>query len=142
MFRDTAPEDRLPDQPLAGRRILIVEDEPLIGMGMQQSIQDAGGEVLWVQNDTSAYTALQSLGPPFDTVVLDINLGRGTTGYDVARQARILAPDVRIIYSSGSPASWADDFGVPGAIYLPKPCTEATILSALQKIALRIRDDA
>lgn len=121
-------------QPLAGRRILIVEDEALIGMAMLQSVQDAGGDALWVQTDRAAYAALRGIGRSFDTIILDINLGEGTTGFDVARHARTVAPGVRIIFSSGSPASWVDDFGVPDALFLAKPCTEAGLLVALARV--------
>lgn len=121
-------------KPLSGRSVLVVEDEPLIGMGMQQAIEDSGGDVVWVQTDSAAYAALQGRDRRFDTIVLDINLGEGTTGFDVARAARALAPDVAVVFSSGSPASWVDEFGVSGALFLSKPCTESALIAALERV--------
>lgn len=120
-----------------GGRKLIVEDEPLIGLSLKDSLERAGCEVVWVQTDRAAYVALGGHGRPFDTLLLDVDLGAGTTGFDVARFARSRFPDIAIVFSSGSPSEWLDSFGVQGAVYLPKPCTEAGLIEAMSAVAPR-----
>lgn len=115
----------------AARRILVVEDEPLIGLSLKQSLLDWGAEVVWVQTDKAAYVALKDQVSPFDTLILDIDLGAGTTGFDIARFARRSNPRVGIIFSSGSPPDWMHSFGVAGAMFVQKPCTDAAMLTAV-----------
>jgi DNA-binding response OmpR family regulator len=102
-------------------RVLIVEDEPLIGLHLKDCFERAGIDTVWVQSGR---------GRPFDAAILDVDLGRGTTGFDVARHARSLTPEIGIVICSGSPPDWVHSFGVPDAIVLPKPCTEAGLLEA------------
>ena len=130
---------RYSEQPMAasaGRayRLLIVEDEPLIGLSLKDCLERAGHEVVWVQSDRAAYTALKGHGRAFDIVILDIDLGVGTTGFDIARTARRIFPDVGVIFSSGSPPDWLRSFGVDRALFLPKPCTESGLLTAVSAL--------
>lgn len=115
-------------------RILVVEDEPLIGLSFKDCLERAGHEVVWVQSDQAAYTALQGHGRAFEIVILDIDLGVGTTGFDIARTARGIFPDVGVIFSSGSPPDWIRTFGVDQALFLPKPCTESGLLTAVSTL--------
>lgn len=114
-------------------RTLIVEDEPLIGMSLKDLLERSGGAPVWVETDQAAYAALDTVD--FDTLILDIDLGAGTTGFDVARYARRLHPQIAIVFSSGTPADWLGQFGVEGAVFVSKPCTEAGILAALGRAA-------
>ena len=116
-------------------RILIVEDEPLIGLGLKDCLERAGHEVVWVQTDRAAYTALKGLGRAFELLILDIDLGQGTTGFDIARTARRTCPEVGVIFSSGSPPDWLDSFGVEKAVFISKPCTEAGLIAAVSTFA-------
>jgi DNA-binding response OmpR family regulator len=120
---------------LNGKRVLIVEDQSLVGLALKESLQDAGADVVWVQSDRAAYTALQGNGLPFDVLILDVDLGHGTTGFDIARFARQRDPDVGVIFSSGSPPDWINTFGVPGAMFVPKPCSADAMSSAVTLLA-------
>src|SRR4051812_23587134 len=96
------------DTPCTGRRVLVVEDEYLIGLSLTDCLERAGAAVVWVQNDRDAYAALSGSEANFDTLILDIDLGAGTTGFDIARFARRRSPKAAIIFSSGNPSAWAD----------------------------------
>jgi DNA-binding response OmpR family regulator len=117
--------------PAPVKQVLIVEDEPLIGMNLKDCLEHAGAHAVWVQSDRAAYIALNGSKRPFDVAILDIDLGRGTTGFDIARHARKLYPEIGVIFSSGSPPDWINAFGVDGALFVPKPCTPAALLSAV-----------
>ena len=66
-------------------RILIVEDDRLLGEGILAGIKQAGFAADWVQDGAAGLAALQS--EPFSAVVLDLGLPR-LSGLDVLRQLR------------------------------------------------------
>jgi DNA-binding response OmpR family regulator len=114
---------------LAGAHILLVEDEPLIGMIVQVCLEEEGAEVFWAQTDRHAYEILETFSK-LDLLITDINLREGTTGFDVSRFARRLNAALPVIYLSGDAPGSIASFGVDGAEFLLKPVTEAKLLSA------------
>lgn len=59
---------------LVGRRVLLIEDEPLVAMDISQEIEEAGATVIAIARTLSdALTAAR--GETFDVAVLDGNLG-------------------------------------------------------------------
>ncbi|MDP2792511.1 MAG: response regulator [Sulfurisoma sp.] len=66
-------------------RILIVEDDRLLGEGILAGIRQAGFAADWVQDGAAALAAAQS--EPFSAVVLDLGLPR-LSGLDVLRELR------------------------------------------------------
>lgn len=131
MFEQTNADPHCAYAPATSPRILIVEDDRLIGMNLKDSLETAGAEVVWVRTDQAAYAALRAAGRRFDTLLLDIDLGQGTTGFDIARFARTRYPNVGVVFSSGSPPDWVKSFGVEGAVFVPKPCSEQALLTVL-----------
>lgn len=75
-------------------RILLVEDDPLIGHGVSQSLLEASHTCLWVKDGKAAMTALVDDG--FDAVLLDLGLP-GMDGTAVLRQLRERGKDIPII---------------------------------------------
>jgi CheY-like chemotaxis protein len=68
---------------LAGRRVLVLEDEPLIAMLLVDMLETAGCEVVGPAHD--AEQALKLVAEKsIDLAVLDVNLGSGTTSAPVA----------------------------------------------------------
>jgi two-component system response regulator QseB len=66
-------------------RLLLVEDDPMIGASVERSLRAAGHAVDWAKDGVSAADALR--GEPYEAVVLDLGLpGRG--GLDVLRDLR------------------------------------------------------
>jgi two-component system, OmpR family, copper resistance phosphate regulon response regulator CusR len=67
------------------QRILIAEDHPAIGASIEQSLQSAGFETLWVQSGDRALSL--GLTEEFDLVVLDMGLP-GRDGFHVLQELR------------------------------------------------------
>lgn len=66
-------------------RILIVEDDELLGDGIRAVLAQSCGEADWVTNGVVAERALRS--DSYDLVVLDLNLP-GKSGFDILEQLR------------------------------------------------------
>ncbi|MFD1610537.1 response regulator [Sphingomonas tabacisoli] len=122
---------------LDGLCVLIAEDEPLIGLSVEESIRNAGGDTVLVQNDRAAYAELEARAGKLHMLILDVNLGEGTTGFDIARFARRLDPDIAVVYLSGGPEEWAAWFGVEGAAFLGKPISEMRLLETIARLTGR-----
>lgn len=75
-------------------RVLLVEDDELLGDGVQSGLKHAGYTVDWVKDGLSAQTAI--LHEAFDIVVLDLGLPRksGLEVLKTIREKNILTPVV------------------------------------------------
>jgi len=102
---------------------LVVDDDPAICELIAEALREHGISVECVCSDTAAYKRVASL-PTLSAVVIDVNLGSGTTGFDVARFARQVIPEVAVFYISGEvTASSFLAFGVPDSEFVEKPFT-------------------
>lgn len=119
----------------AKARVLIVEDEPEMCELLSDIVCDDGFAPHCVRTDRAAYAALRSLRDECACMIVDVNLGSGTTGYDVARFARGLRPGLPVIYVSGqtSELSYRTN-GVPGSLFVPKPFTPGELVERLRKL--------
>jgi DNA-binding response OmpR family regulator len=100
--------------------VLLVEDEREVAELVEDALTEAGFTVTVARDDRSANGALEREARSFAALVTDINLGAGTTGYDVARRARRLNPRIKVMYITGDAAQF-DRFGVDDAQMFPKP---------------------
>ena len=66
-------------------RILLVEDDEMIGEGVVDGLKAEGYAVDWVQDGNSALIALRTT--PFSLVILDLGLP-GKDGLTVLKEAR------------------------------------------------------
>lgn len=80
-----------PAQPM---RILIAEDDDLLGDGITAGLKLRGHVVDWVQDGNEVLSALE--GYAFDLVILDLMLP-GRSGLDVLRRLRAQGDDVPVL---------------------------------------------
>jgi DNA-binding response OmpR family regulator len=114
--------------------ILIVEDEMLILHLMESALEDGGFEVILASSGERAIEKLDAQKPPFRAVVTDVNLGPGKSGWDVAKHAREIDPEVAIIYISGHGADDWPSHGLPKSLMLTKPFAIAQLLTAVSNL--------
>jgi CheY-like chemotaxis protein len=128
---------------LTGFQILLVEDEPLIGMMIEGRLTELGARVTWVQTDRQAYAALEAEPWAINLLITDINLRVGTTGFDVARFARRLNAQLPVIYLSGEipEPNGAPDWSVEQAQFLTKPIVERRLIEAILSSAATQADE-
>jgi DNA-binding response OmpR family regulator len=122
------------EKPLAARRVLVVEDEPEVCELISDYLQAEGFEPSCVRSDEEAVRVLRGAAQ-LACMIVDVNLGRGATGFDVARAARRLAPQLPVVFVSGQTSADAlERFGVTGALFLPKPFTAAELMEQVRRL--------
>ena len=121
-------------------RVLLVEDDPMIGSVVQQELRDASYAVDWVRDGQAALATLAALN--YSLVLLDLGLPR-TDGMAVLRAIRAAKNDVPVLVLTARDTtedlvagldSGADD-------YLVKPF-EMSELQARMRALTRRRESA
>lgn len=81
---------------LRGRRVLVLEDEPIIAILLQELIEAAGGVADCALNLEAAAAALAQTRP--DLALLDINV-HDRTSFELARRLSVM--QVPVVFASG-----------------------------------------
>ena len=116
---------------LAGRRILLVEDQLLIAMALEEEMADAGLSVIGVAASVAQAMALLATETP-DLAVLDLNLG-AETSLPVAEELH--ARGVPFVFATGYGAGFALPPALSGVTRVNKPYDVADILRKLTAAA-------
>ncbi|MBX7497033.1 response regulator [Qipengyuania sp. 6B39] len=125
------PEAEPATQPLP-RRVLVVEDDAVLGLSIEQALEDAGVETVQISTSTDqALAALRSLQP--EAIVLDVHLADRDDGWAIAELVRTLGPDTpRIVFSTGMPQDIPEEIAELGCI-LTKPYDTETLVDLLRE---------
>jgi PAS domain S-box-containing protein len=83
-----------------GERILLCEDDADVRLFSSETLSELGYEVIEAGDADGALEAMRSHGP-IDLLFTDIVLPGGRTGADLAREARALQPDLRVLFATG-----------------------------------------
>jgi DNA-binding response OmpR family regulator len=117
-------------------RVLVVEDDPMIGRAVADGLQGEGHAVDWVRDGAAAELAL--LHGPYDLAVLDLGLPR-KDGFDVLRslrRARIEVP-VLIITARDAVADRIAGLDHGADDYLVKPFDLDELLARARAVVRR-----
>ncbi|GGH12807.1 response regulator [Alsobacter metallidurans] len=118
------------ESPLAGRTIMVVEDEFLLALDVEAMLSKAGCAVVGpVASCRRALDILARTRP--DAVLLDLNLGEETSE-PVARVLR--EQSIPFIVATGYSRSFMRDPAFDGVAMLPKPVDEATLIALLARV--------
>ena len=125
-----------------GRRVLLVDDEPMVRATLADALQDFGYTVLVAVDGTEALDMLMSRGAEIDVLVTDLSMP-GIDGLELIRRAqshRPGLPAVLLTGYAGHGAQLAIGDSVRGAFsLLRKPVTTAQLadrIEALLAVAL------
>ena len=112
-------------------RLLLVEDDPMIGASIERSLRSTGHAVDWARDGVAAGEALR--GEPYDVVVLDLGLP-GRAGLDVLRDLRRRGDRTPVLVATARDAVADRVAGLDAGAddYLVKPFD-------LEELAARIR---
>lgn len=122
-------------------RILVVEDDPLLGDALRVGLRQTGFQTDWVKDGVAAELALKT--EPYAAVVLDLGLPR-LEGLELLRRARAAGNKVPVVVVTARDAvedrvqgldSGADD-------YVVKPVDLQELAARLRALVRRSRGEA
>jgi DNA-binding response OmpR family regulator len=118
----TADGEKTMEQRSSYPRALIIEDEPLIALGLEAQLRELGFKACDIASD-GRQALSHALNNRPHVAVVDVNLEGGREGIEVARILRERS-DVPIVFVTGCTNSETIEHirsEVPGAPVLPKP---------------------
>lgn len=115
--------------------VLIVEDEVFIRQDAEWMIGELGHTSLLAADLSEALAHLESTAP-IDALFVDMRLGGlRFGGHEVADQATALRPELRVLYTSGTPlTSEVSDKFVPGGQFIHKPYSPETLGASMEQL--------
>ena len=113
------------------RRVLIVEDEPLVAFDNEHFLRDAGYEI--VATVDTVPQAVEAITDKVDLILADVILSDGGSGHDVARAAQEMG--VPLIFVTGSSPEDAKGLAIG---LLSKPYSQRDLLAAIELVDARL----
>src|SRR3569833_3015397 len=114
----------------ASMKILVVEDEPLIRLGLVSVIEEAGFVVLEEPNADAAIRLLEAAST-IRMVVTDVDMPGSTDGIKLARYVRIMWPPIKLVVISVKVGVKPGELP-EGARFMGKPYQETALVRLLQ----------
>ncbi len=127
-----APATTKTDLPPLPDRVLIVEDDAIIGLALEDALAGAGVRNVEISTTTEqALDALRRERP--EAIVLDVHLADRDDGWAIAELVKTLGPDSpRIVFSTGAPQEIPDEVAEMGCV-LAKPYDIETLIDLLRE---------
>jgi len=113
--------------------ILVVEDEPIVSMQLQESLEGMGHKVpAIIDSGDEVLRAVLTYKP--DLILMDIKLRSFIDGVDAANRVRLVC-DVPVIYLTAYPSKGSQDraLGTHPAAYLIKPVSDKALGEQIDK---------
>jgi DNA-binding NarL/FixJ family response regulator len=120
------------------RRLIVVEDEPLVQNLLVHELSRAGFEVRAADSAASARRLIDEFDP--DVMLLDVDLGAGPTGIHLAHALATTRPDIAVLILTKYPdarSATADGLELPENVgFLRKHLVSDSqyLLTALEKV--------
>jgi len=130
--------------PVDHRRVLVVEDEPLMSSLLADVISGHGFTVRTASDVARARREIEAFDP--DMLLLDVSLGEGPTGIHLAHAMRLSRPDIAILVftrHADIASATTDGLALPSGVgFLRKHLVsdQAYLIDAMEKV-LREQND-
>ncbi|TCL65851.1 response regulator [Rhizobium sp. BK251] len=115
------------------RKVLVVEDEPLLLLAAVDLVEEAGFEALEASNAADAVPILETV-PEVCILFTDIDMPGGMDGLNLAVSVRDCWPPMEIIVGSGMKMPRPDDLPSRG-VFFAKPCDSIAVTKTLVAMA-------
>jgi len=115
--------------------VLVVEDDPLVHDMVGEALVDGGFTVAQASTPAEAMQMIEAPDASYRALVTDINLAKGeATGWEIAKRAREINPDLPIVYMTGDSADQWTSHGVPNSVLVTKPFAPAQLMTAVAQL--------
>ena len=115
--------------------IFVVEDEHEIKDLLEDALEEGGFAVATAANGAQAIQMLEAADTDYRALVTDVHLPPGElTGWDVAKRARELNPEIPVVYMTGAAGNDWTSNGVPNSVLVPKPFAAAQVVTAVAQL--------
>lgn len=117
-------------------KVLVIEDEELVGTMVRINLEGAGFEITWLKNGQEALRTVRH--DNFDLILLDISLP-GMSGLEFLKEIRrreITTP-VMMLTARGEVQTKVEAFAIGADDYLPKPFDVAELIARVQALVRR-----
>jgi PAS domain S-box-containing protein len=118
----------------AGKSVLVVEDQEQVREVIEDSLRQMGYRILSAPDGVEARKVLEG-HEPIDLLLTDVVMPNGVSGIDLARWARKLRQDLKIVLVSGYSRQTQPHRADEGFVFLEKPFQQ-TDLAAIIATAL------
>jgi CheY-like chemotaxis protein len=115
-------------------RILVVEDDVLVQDTIHEALTEGGFQTEITPSGEEAIAHLQRDNAKFRALLTDIHLKGALTGWDVAKRAREINPQIPVVYMTGAAADQWPSHGVPNSVLLNKPFAPAQVVTAVSQL--------
>jgi two-component system, response regulator PdtaR len=116
-------------------KILVVEDEPLIRIGMASLVEDAGYVALEARDADQAISLIER-DPDVAVMITDVDMPGSMNGLRLAHFVRGQWPPIQVIVISGKVGVSALELPT-GARFFAKPCRDELLLAAVRELSGR-----
>jgi CheY-like chemotaxis protein len=114
--------------------LLLVEDDEVVSVVAEDALETGGYKVVVCRSGNDALARLDDQTTIFAGLITDIDLGPNPDGWEVARHAREIRPDIPVVYTTGhGGAEWLVH-GVPNSLLVQKPYAPAQLLTAISTL--------
>jgi CheY-like chemotaxis protein len=114
-------------------KILVVEDEPLIRLGLASLVEDAGYEVIEAANAREAIAKLEA-APDVRLILTDVDMPGTMDGIGLAHYVRGRWPPIQLIVMSGKVGVKQSELPA-GSRFFTKPTRETMLLDAVRELS-------
>ena len=116
------------------KRLLIVEDEPIIALELQETLKRRGYDVPEIAGSAdTVFEAFRSAKP--DLVLMDINLRSYTDGIDAAKRLSLFGSTPIVFITANEDANVEKRArGTSNSYYIKKPFDEERLVELIEQI--------
>lgn len=117
--------------------VLLIDDHLLVRYGLKAMLERLNGFICVAEADTGREGIRLARQHQPDVVVLDIDLGQGMNGFDVAEEIRNVSPESKILMLTGNPKAqlFQTAIQVGCAGYVLKVDSDQEFVLALETVA-------
>ncbi len=116
--------------------ILVVDDDDLIRRMMEKALSRLRYKVFTAADADEAIEIIEAArSGVIDLLITDVGIP-GTNGFELAEQARILKPEIKLLFLSGSSEAELKAMAKPeqGWKFLKKPCVPSVIAESVRSL--------